>query len=96
MSKTITRSDLSEAVHRQIGLSQNESAQLVASVLDEVSGCLEKARLLNCHPFGTFSVHSKRERIGRNPKTGVEATITPRRVLSFRPSNLMKKRINTG
>ena len=96
MSKTITRSDLSEAVYRQIGLSQNESAQLVASVLDEVSGCLEKGETVKLSSFGTFSVHSKRERIGRNPKTGVEATITPRRVLSFRPSNLMKKRINTG
>ena len=96
MSKTITRSDLSEAVHRHIGLSQNESAQLVASVLDEVSLCLEKGETVKLSSFGTFSVHAKSERIGRNPKTGVEATITPRRVLSFRPSNLMKKRINNG
>ena len=96
MSKTITRSDLSEAVHRHIGLSLNESAQLVASVLDEVSLCLEKGETVKLSSFGTFSVHAKSERIGRNPKTGVEATITPRRVLSFRPSNLMKKRINNG
>ncbi len=96
MSKTITRSDLSEAVHRHIGLSQNESAQLVASVLDEVSLCLEKGETVKLSSFGTFSVHAKSERIGRNPKTGVEATITPRRVLSFRPSNLMKQRINNG
>lgn len=94
MSKTITRSDLSDAVHRQIGLSQNESAQLVASVLDEISTCLEKGEAVKLSSFGTFSVHAKNERIGRNPKTGVEAKITPRRVLSFRPSNLMKKRIN--
>lgn len=94
MSKTITRSDLSDAVHRQIGLSQNESAQLVAAVLDEICGSLEKGDAVKLSSFGTFSVHSKNERVGRNPKTGVEATITPRRVLSFRPSNLMKKRIN--
>ena len=94
MSKTYTFR-LSE-LFSPIGLSQNESAQLVASVLDEVSGCLEKGETVKLSSFGTFSVHSKRERIGRNPKTGVEATITPRRVLSFRPSNLMKKRINTG
>ena len=94
MNKTVTRNELANAVHQQIGLSHNESAQLVASVLEEVSLCLEQGESVKLSSFGTFSVHSKNERIGRNPKTGVQARISPRRVLSFRPSNLMKKRIN--
>jgi len=94
MAKTITRSDLAQAVHEQIGFSQNESSQLVASVLEEISLCLETGEQMKLSSFGTFSVHAKKERIGRNPTTGVEASISPRRVLSFRPSNLMKKRIN--
>ena len=94
MTKTVTRNELANAVHQQIGLSNNESAQLVASVLEEVSRSLEQGDSVKLSSFGTFSVHSKNERIGRNPKTGVEARISPRRVLSFRPSNLMKKRIN--
>ena len=94
MTKTVTRNELANAVNQQIGLSHNESAQLVASVLEEVSRSLEQGDSVKLSSFGTFSVHSKNERIGRNPKTGVEARISPRRVLSFRPSNLMKKRIN--
>jgi integration host factor subunit alpha len=94
MSKTITRSDLANAVHQQIGLSFNESAQLVSTVLEEVSLCLEKGEAVKLSSFGTFSVNQKNARVGRNPKTGIEATITPRRVLSFRPSNLMKKRVD--
>ena len=93
MGKTITRSDLANAVHQQIGLSYNECSQLVSGVLDEVTECLVTGESVKLSSFGTFSVHSKNERLGRNPKTGVEAVITPRRVLSFRPSNLMKKRI---
>ena len=96
MSKTLTRNDLANAVHQQIGLSYNESAQLVSSVLEEISLCLETGEQVKLSSFGTFSVSRKNARIGRNPKTGVEATITPRRVLSFRPSNLMKKRVNGG
>lgn len=94
MSKTITRSDLANAVHQQIGLSFNESSQLVSAVLEEVSLCLEKGEAVKLSSFGTFSVNQKNARVGRNPKTGIEATITPRRVLSFRPSNLMKKRVD--
>lgn len=94
MSKTVTRNELANAVNKYIGLSHNESAQLVSSVLEEVASCLEQGESVKLSSFGTFSVHSKNERIGRNPKTGVEARISPRRVLSFRPSNLMKKRIN--
>ena len=94
MSKTVTRNELANAVHKHIGLSHNESAQLVSSVLEEVASSLEQGDSVKLSSFGTFSVHSKNERVGRNPKTGVEARISPRRVLSFRPSNLMKKRIN--
>ena len=96
MNKTITRSDLADAVHQQIGLSHNECSHLVSSVLEEVTECLISGDSAKLSSFGTFSVQSKNERLGRNPKTGVEAVITPRSVLSFRPSNLMKKRINSA
>ena len=94
MSKTLTRADLTEAVYRNIGLSRNESADLVETFLEEVCSCLEAGEEVKLSSFGTFSVHAKRERIGRNPKTGVEATITPRRVLSFRPSHILKDRVD--
>ena len=94
MSRTITRADLTEAVYRNIGLSRNESADLVESVLEEMCLCLEAGEEVKLSSFGTFSVQSKRERVGRNPKTGVEATITPRRVLSFRPSHILKNRVD--
>lgn len=94
MSKTLTRADLTEAVYRNIGLSRNESADLVEDVLEEMSACLESGEEVKLSSFGTFSVHAKSERVGRNPKTGVEATITPRRVLSFRPSHILKDRID--
>ena len=96
MEKTITRSDLADAVHKQIGLSHNECSHLVSSVLEEVTESLISGDSVKLSSFGTFLVQSKNERLGRNPKTGVEAVITPRRVLSFRPSNLMKKRINSA
>ena len=94
MSRTLTRADLTEAVYRNIGLSRNESADLVESVLDEMCVCLEAGEEVKLSSFGTFSVQSKRKRVGRNPKTGVEATITPRRVLSFRPSHILKNRVD--
>ena len=94
MSRTITRADLTEAVYRNIGLSRNESGDLVESVLEEMCVCLEAGEEVKLSSFGTFSVQSKRERVGRNPKTGVEATITPRRVLSFRPSHILKNRVD--
>ena len=96
MSKTIIRTDLAEAVHFQLGLSRNESAELVEAVLDEISSTLETGETVKLSSFGTFTVNQKSERIGRNPKTGVEARITPRRVLSSRPSNVMKPRVNQG
>ena len=92
--KTLTRADLSEAVHRQIGLSRSESADLVKSVLDLVSNTLEKGETVKLSSFGTFMVRQKNGRVGRNPKTGEEVPITPRRVLVFRPSQVMKNVIN--
>ena len=94
MSRTLTRADLTEAVYRNIGLSRNESADLVESVLEEMCVSLESGEEVKLSSFGTFSVQSKRERVGRNPKTGVEAAITPRRVLSFRPSHILKNRVD--
>ena len=94
--KTLTRMDLSEAVFREVGLSRNESAELVESVLTEMSNALVRGESVKISSFGTFSVRSKTGRVGRNPKTGEEVPITPRRVLSFRPSHLMKERVNAG
>ena len=95
-SKTLTRADLSEAVHREIGLSRTESADMVKSVLDLVSNALVQGSSVKLSSFGTFMVRSKKGRIGRNPKTGEEVPITPRKVLVFRASNIMKERINRG
>jgi len=94
--KTLTRMDLSEAVFREVGLSRNESAQLVEKVLSEVSDTLARGETVKISSFGTFSVREKAERLGRNPKTGEEVPILPRRVLSFRPSHLMKDRVADG
>ena len=93
---TLTRMDLSEAVFREVGLSRNESADLVESVLDHVSDALVAGESVKISSFGTFSIRSKNERIGRNPKTGEEVPIAPRRVLTFRPSHLMKDRVDSG
>ena len=95
-SKTLTRMDLSEAVFREVGLSRNESADLVESVLDNISSALVKGENVKVSSFGTFSIRDKTERIGRNPKTGEEVPILPRRVLTFRPSHLMKERVSSG
>ena len=95
-SKTLTRMDLSEAVFREVGLSRNESAQLVESVLDHMSDALVAGEQVKISSFGTFSVRDKTARIGRNPKTGEEVPINPRRVLTFRPSHLMKDRVADG
>jgi integration host factor subunit alpha len=91
---TITRAHLSEAVYQEVGLSRNESADLVEAVLDLVSEALEKGETVKISSFGTFSVRQKGQRIGRNPKTGEEVPIYPRRVLVFRPSQVLKSRIN--
>lgn len=93
---TLTRMDLSEAVFREVGLSRNESADLVESVLAHISDALVQGEQVKISSFGTFSVRDKSARIGRNPKTGEEVPINPRRVLTFRPSHLMKDRVAAG
>ncbi len=94
MPDTITRAQLTEAIYQEIGLSRNESAELVESVLAEVSGALVRGEMVKLSSFGSFSVRQKGQRTGRNPKTGDEVPILPRRVLVFRPSHVLKKSIN--
>ena len=93
---TLTRMDLSEAVFREVGLSRNDSAELVESVLAHMSDALVRGEQVKISSFGTFSVREKSARVGRNPKTGEEVPINPRRVLTFRPSHLMKDRVAAG
>ncbi len=92
--KTLTRADLTEAVYEEVGLSRNESADLVEAVLGEISDCLVSGENVKISSFGSFLVRQKNGRMGRNPKTGEEVPIDPRRVLVFRPSQVMKDRIN--
>ena len=94
--KTLTRMDLSEAVFREVGLSRNESAQLVESVLTHMSDALVRGEQVKISSFGTFSVRDKAARMGRNPKTGTEVPLPPRRVLTFRTSHMMKARVAEG
>lgn len=94
MAETVTRAQLSEAVYQEVGLSRNESAELVETVLKEVSDTLVHGETVKISSFGSFSVRHKGERKGRNPKTGEEVPIKPRRVLVFRASNVLKGRIN--
>ena len=95
-NKTLTRADLAEAVVEKVGLPRNESQELVELVLSEISSTLATGEPVKLSSFGSFGIRDKAERIGRNPKTGEEVPITPRRVLVFRPSNIMKDRINAG
>ncbi len=92
--RTITRADLSEAVYQQLGLSRSESAELVEMVLKEISAAVVTGETVKLSSFGSFVVRFKGERVGRNPKTGIEVPITPRRVMVFKPSNILKSRIN--
>lgn len=92
--RTITRADLADAVYEQVGLSRNESSELVESILSHISDTLVTGEAVKISSFGSFSVRQKGERIGRNPKTGVEVPITPRKVLIFRASHVLKDRIN--
>jgi integration host factor subunit alpha len=92
--KTITRADLSEAVHRQLGLARSESADLVKLVLDRVADKLVEGETVKLSSFGTFMIRAKNGRMGRNPKTGQAVPITPRRVLVFRPSQVMRNIVN--
>ena len=95
-TRTITRADLAEAVYEQVGLSRNESAELVESVLDEVANALIEGENVKISSFGSFTIRQKGERIGRNPKTGVEVPILPRKVLVFKASHVLKDRVNRG
>ena len=92
--QTITRSQLSEAVYQEVGLSRNESAELLESILSKISETLANEESVKISSFGSFSVRSKGQRIGRNPKTGEEVPILPRRVLVFRPSQVLKSKIS--
>lgn len=93
-SKTLTRADLSAVVYRDLGLSLSESTQLVDAVLEEMILALETEDSLKLSSFGTFTVRTKNQRVGRNPKTGVEVPITPRAVVSFNASNNLKAEVN--
>jgi integration host factor subunit alpha len=91
---TVTRSQLSEAVYQEVGLSRNESADLLEAVLKEISDALARGEPVKISSFGSFSVRQKGQRVGRNPKTGEEVPILPRRVLVFRPSQVLKALIS--
>lgn len=92
--RTVTRADLGEAVYQEVGLSRNESAELVESVLNQISDALVRGEMVKLSSFGSFSARDKGQRVGRNPKTGEEVPILPRRVLVFRASHVLKNRIN--
>ncbi|HHN68023.1 MAG TPA: integration host factor subunit alpha [Thermopetrobacter sp.] len=94
--KSVTRADISEAIYREVGLSRTDAARLLRQVLEEIAGVLVSGENVKLSSFGTFEVRQKKERIGRNPKTKEEVPITPRRVVTFRASQVMKKRINGG
>lgn len=90
---TLTRADLAEALHREVGLSRIDSSKLVEQILDHMCDSLARGENVKISGFGTFVLRNKGERIGRNPKTGVEVPIAPRRVLTFRASQMMRERI---
>ena len=92
--KAVTREDLSEAVYQKVGFSRSESARLVGQVLGEMGNALVRGEAVKLHGFGTFTLRSKGERVGRNPRTGVEVPIEKRRVMVFKPSNVLKAHIN--
>lgn len=91
---TVTRAHLAESVYQEVGLSRNESADLVDQILEQISQSLIRGEMVKLSSFGSFQVRSKGQRIGRNPKTGEEVPILPRRVLVFRASHVLKDRIN--
>jgi len=93
---TLTRADFAETINRKMGLSRAESLQMVESILDSMIGALEKGENVKISGFGSFVLRDKNERIGRNPKTGIEVPISSRRVLTFRASQLLKDRIAKG
>src|SRR3954464_11094705 len=96
VGKTVTRADLCEAVYQKVGLSRTESSTLVELVLKEITDCLERGETVKLSSFGSFVVRKKGQRVGRNPKTGKEVPISPRRVMVFKPSAILKHRINSN
>ncbi len=92
--QTVTRAHLAEMIYAEVGLSRNESADLLEGVLERISSTLQSGESVKISGFGTFSVRQKGRRVGRHPKTGEEVPILPRRVLVFRPSHVLKARIN--
>ena len=93
-SNNVTRVDLYEAVYQKVGLSRSQSLALVELVLKEITDTLAKGQTVKLSSFGSFLVRKKKQRLGRNPKAGIEATISPRRVVVFKPSLILKQRIN--
>ncbi len=93
---TLTRADLAEVINRKMGFSRAESLDMVEKILDHMSDALEAGENVKISGFGTFLLRDKNQRIGRNPKTGVEVPITPRRVMTFRASQILKDRISAG
>lgn len=93
---TLTRADLADTINRKIGLSRADLLNLVEQIIDRMTDSLMKGDNVKISGFGSFVLRDKKERIGRNPKTGVEVPITPRRVMTFRASQLLKERIANG
>ncbi|MDY7098534.1 MAG: integration host factor subunit alpha [Pseudomonadota bacterium] len=93
---TLTRADLAETINRKMGLSRAESLEMVEAILDQMAEALARGENVKVSGFGSFILRDKNERIGRNPKTGVEVPITPRRVMTFRASQILKDRIAKG
>ncbi|WP_395333562.1 integration host factor subunit alpha [Novosphingobium sp. BL-8H] len=92
-TETLTRAEIAEAIHRRLGLSRSESLGMVEAILQHMSEALTEGENVKISGFGTFLLRDKGERVGRNPKTGVEVPITPRRVMTFRASQMLKDRI---
>lgn len=95
-AQTVTRAQLSESVYQEVGLSRNESAALVETVLAQIADALARGEMVKISSFGSFAVRKKGKRIGRNPKTGTEVPIHPRHVLVFRASHVLKDQINVA
>ena len=93
MSETLTRAELAEIIYSEVGISKTEASEIVDQFFEEIILDLIDGNSVKLTSFGTFSVKHKKSRIGRNPKTGVEATISARRVVTFHPSNLIRKKI---
>jgi integration host factor subunit alpha len=96
IGKTLTRADLADAVFEKVGLPRNEAAELVEAVLKQIVYALERGEAIKLSSFGSFGLRQKSERVGRNPKTGEVVPITPRQVIVFKASNIMKERINAS